>query len=96
MAVLKVNTTAAPGETPMAPLLGIVETIVGCAVAWRRPPSNIVMAKSQEVRFGFWKRINERQPEVGSVTGLTGVMSHLMFLNRERIFVFIVVLSSAC
>ena len=35
MFVLKVNTTAAPGETPVAPLVGTVETIVGCATARR-------------------------------------------------------------
>ena len=41
MAVLKVNTTAAPGETPGAPLVGTVETIVGWASAWPGPASSI-------------------------------------------------------
>ena len=31
MAVLNVNTTAALDETPVAPLAGTVEMIVGCA-----------------------------------------------------------------
>ena len=40
MAVLKVITTAAPGETPVAPLFGIVEIIVGCATTLPEPANS--------------------------------------------------------
>jgi hypothetical protein len=55
IAVLKLNTTAAPGETPVAPLVGTDETIVGWAAAWRRPASNIIMARIRAVRFSVGK-----------------------------------------
>jgi hypothetical protein len=85
MAVLKVNTTDAPGETPVAPLLGIVETSVGAAAARCRPASNIITARSWAVRFIPPKRIND----------LARAMGNLIILHRERLFVFIMDLSSA-
>ena len=50
MAALKVNTTGAPGETPVAPLAGTVERIVVCAPEERRPARNIIMDRSRVVR----------------------------------------------
>ena len=44
MAVLKVKTTGAPGETPVAKLAGTTET-VGCATACCRPANNASMAR---------------------------------------------------
>ena len=61
MEVLKLNTTAAPGETPVAPLAGTVETIEGWATAWRRPASNIIMARIGAIGCGFENPIDELQ-----------------------------------
>ena len=55
MAVLKVNTTAAPGETPTAPLFGIADIIVGCAIVQTGMASSISGTISAENNRVFIK-----------------------------------------
>jgi hypothetical protein len=51
IAALKVNTTLAVGEMPLAPLAGTTETIVGpCARAWFRKLIALTTASERAVR----------------------------------------------
>jgi hypothetical protein len=55
MAVLKVNTTGLLADTPVAPLVGLTDTIVGCAQSWLEQVSDRIN-KSPETR---WTRRNK-------------------------------------
>ena len=59
IAWLKVNTTPAEGEAPVAPVAGTVETMVGdCACACKRPQNEATMAKKETPRrrSAKWER----------------------------------------
>ena len=45
IAVLNLKTTAADGDTPVAPLIGVVETIVGWANAWLKLARQVAKPK---------------------------------------------------
>jgi hypothetical protein len=60
IAALNVNTTGALGETPLAPLAGTTETMLGPAArAWVRKPIALTTASNPAVRKTRPKRANE-------------------------------------